>query len=326
MTTVQNLYSALDKQGISKRKLALLLPDWWTDEVEASPSGVQQAKVYLAKALSLRMSPFSETPPRIEFDLPADKRFKKSAKTSETDVNLSVALARSASRLALSALDTQFVPPLSDALAIRECLLSSGAPWVSLSALLDYCWSIGTPVIHLATPLLGRKMDGIAMAINGRPSIVLSNNRKSGFLLFHLAHELGHIALGHVGANGTIVDDEIKDDDDLGKDADELAADQFAIQLLTGNSLSKLSLQHLIKASVLARQAVQYGEEHKIDPTHIVLNCAHNNKRLFPLCVSAANFLVGKSTDPSLVTDFVFKPLQGNLKHDSEHLLRKIIA
>ncbi|WP_095192142.1 ImmA/IrrE family metallo-endopeptidase [Pseudomonas sp. Irchel 3A7] len=326
MTTVQNLYSALDKQGISKRKLTLLLPDWWTDEVEASPSGVQQAKVYLAKALSLRMRPFSETPPRIEFDLPADKRFKKSAKTSEADVNLAVALARSASRLALSALDTQFVPPPPDALAIREHLLSSGAPWVGLSTLLDYCWSIGIPVIHLATPLLGRKMDGIAMAINGRPSIVLSNNRKSGFLLFHLAHELGHIALGHVGANGTIVDDEIKEGDALDKDADELAADQFAIQLLTGNAHGNLKLQQLVKAPVLARMAMQYGKDHQIDPTHIVLNCAHNNKSIFALCVSAANFIAGENTDRAMVADFVFRQLRENLKNDSEHLLRKLIA
>jgi len=326
MTTVQSLYSALDKQGISKRKLALLLPDWWTDEVEASPAGVQQAKVYLAKALSLRMRPFSETPPRIEFDLPADKRFKKSAKTSESDVNLAVALARSASRLALSALDTQFVPPPADALAIRDHLLSSGAPWVGLSALLDYCWGIGIPVIHLATPLLGRKMDGIAMAINGRPSIVLSNNRKSGFLLFHLAHELGHIALGHVGANGTIVDDEIKEGEALDKDADELAADQFAIQLLTGNAHGNFKLQQLMKTPMLARLATQYGKDHQIDPTHIVLNCAHNDKRIFALCVSAANFIAGESTDQEVVTDFVFRQLQENLKDDSEHLLRKLIA
>lgn len=326
MTNIQNLYSALDKHGISKRKLALLLPDWWSDEVEASPSGAQQAKIYLAKALSLRMRPFSETPPRIEFDLPEDKRFKKSSKISEADVNLAVALARSASRLALSALDTQFTPPPPDALAVREHLISSGAPWVGLSALLDYCWKIGVPVIHLATPLLGRKMDGIAMAINGRPSIVLSNNRKSGFLLFHLAHELGHIALGHVGANGTIVDDEIKKDDTQDKDADELAADQFAIQLLTGNAHGKLTLQQLVKAPVLARQAVQYGKDHKIDPTHIVLNCAHNNKNLFGLCVSAANLIAGDSTDQSMVSDFVFRNLRENLKDDSEHLLRKLIA
>lgn len=326
MTTIQSLYSALDKQGISKRKLSPLLPDWWTEEVEASPSGAQQAKIYLAKALSLRMRPFSETPPRVEFDLPGDKRFKKSAKTSEADVNLAVALARSASRLAISALDTQFTPPPSDALVIRERLLSTGAPWVGLSALLDYCWSVGIPVIHLATPLLGRKMDGIAMAINGRPSIVLSNNRKSGFLLFHLAHELGHIALGHVGANGTIVDDEIKKDDALNKDEDELAADQFAIQLLTGNAHGNLTLLQLMKAPALAQLAIQYGKDNKIDPTHIVLNCAHNNKKLFPLCVSAANLIGGESTDQALVSDFVFRHLQENLKDDSEHLLRKLIA
>lgn len=324
MTTVQNLYSALDKQGISKRRLAPLLPDWWTDEVEASPSGAQQVKIYLAKALSLRMRPFSESPPRVEFDLPADKRFKKSSKTSEADVDLAVALARSASRIALSALDTQYVSPPPDALAIRESLISAGAQWVGLSSLLSYCWSMGIPVIHLATPLLGKKMDGIAMAINGRPSIVLSNNRKSGFLLFHLAHELGHIALGHVGANGTIVDAEIKEGD--AQDADEAAADQFAIQLLTGNAHSSLRLQHLIKAPALAHQAIQYGRHHNIDPTHIVLNCAHNNRRLFPLCVSAANLIAGDSTDQALVSDFVFQQLQDNLKDDSEHLLRKLIA
>lgn len=326
MTTVQNLYSALDKQGIPQRKLALLLPDWWTAEVEASPSGVQQAKVYLAKALSLRIRPFSETPPRVEFDLPVDRRFKKSAKTTEADVNLAVALARSASRLALSALDTQYVPPPPDPLAIRAHLLSTGAPWVGLSSLLSYCWAIGIPVIHLATPLLGRKMDGIAMAINGRPSIVLSNNRKSGFLLFHLAHELGHIALGHVGANGTIVDDEIKKGDAFDKDADEIAADQFAIQLLTGNAYGNLKLQQLMKAPVLARLATQYGHDHQIDPTHVVLNCAHNNKSIFALCVSAANLIAGGNTDQTTVSEMVFQHLRENLKEDSEHLLRKLIA
>lgn len=325
MTTVQSLYSALDKHGISKRKLSLLLPDWWNEEVETSAAGAQQVKLYLAKALSLRLRPFSENPPRIEFDLPDSKRFKKSVKTSDADVDLAVALARSAARLALSGLDAQFTPPPS-ALAIREHILRGGAPWVGLSTLLSYCWGIGIPVIHLATPLLGKKMDGIAMAINGRPSIVLSNNRKSGFLLFHLAHELGHIALGHLGANGTIVDDEIKKDDTADKDADELAADQFAIQLLTGNAHGNLTLQQLIKAPVLARLAVQYGAEHKIDPTHIVLNCAHNNNRLFPLCVSAANLIAGESTDQALISDFVFQKLEGNLKEDGEHLLRKLIA
>jgi hypothetical protein len=95
---------------------------------------------------------------------------------------------------------------------------------------------------------------------------------------------------------------------------------------LTGNAHGNLTLQQLIKAPALARQAIQYGSEHRIDPTHIVLNCAHNNKRLFPLCVSAANLIAGESTDQAMVSDFVFRQLQDNLKDDSEHLLRKLIA
>ncbi|WP_024698013.1 ImmA/IrrE family metallo-endopeptidase [Pseudomonas avellanae] len=326
MTTVQSLYSALGRQGLPKRKLSQLLPEWWTDEIEATPSGVQQAKIYLAKALSLRMRAFSETPPRVEFDLPSQKRFKLSAKTSEAQVDLAVALARSASKIAIAAHSSEFTPPPPDASAIRAHLLSAGSNWVGLSELVDYCWSCGIPVIHLATPLLGKKMDGIAMAINGRPSIVLSNNRSSGFLLFHLAHELGHIALGHVGANGAIVDDEIKKVEDDSKDADETAADRFAIELLTGNAHGNLKLQQLVRAPVLAQLAVTYGKEHKIDPTHVVLNCAHNNKKLFPLCVAAANLIPGNTTDQQLITARVFKALDGGLAEDSEHLLRNLIA
>lgn len=105
-------------------------------------------------------------------------------------------------------------------------------------------------------------MDGIAMSLNGRPSIVLSSKRASGFLLFHLAHELGHIALGHVSQNGAIVDDEINESDsDIGRDPQEIEADRFAIELLTGNANERITLSQMIKAPALAKLAVQYGHK-----------------------------------------------------------------
>jgi hypothetical protein len=328
MTNIQHLFSALGRQGLTRQKLAHILPEWWSPEIEATPSGAQQAKLYLAKALSLRIRPFSEDPPRVEFDLPEEKRFKRSAKTTDAEIEVAVALAKSASRIALSALDRQYVPPPPSAAAIRAHILAQGHSWVGLSQLVDYCWKIGIPVLHLATPLLGKKkMDGIAMSIQGRPSIVLSNKRTSGFLLFHLAHELGHIALGHVAANGAIVDDEIKKGDTgAERDPQEIEADRFAIELLTGNADGRLTLQKMMRAPALAELAIRYGREHQIDPTHVVLNCAHNNKEIFALCVSAANHIAAGRSDQSILTQAAHDYLIEGLSPDNEHLLRNLIA
>ncbi len=328
MTDIQNIYSALGRQGLSKNKLSHIFPEWWSPEIEATPSGAQQAKLYLARALSLRIRPISENPPRIEFDLPEARRFKRSAKTTDAEIEVAVAIAKSASRIAISSLEHEFCPPPPSAAEIRSLILGKGNHWVGLQQLIDYCWDCGIPVLHLATPLLGKKkMDGIAMSLNGRPSIVLSNKRASGFLLFHLAHELGHIALGHVSQNGAIVDDEINESDsDIGRDPQEIEADRFAIELLTGNANERITLSQMIKAPALAKLAVQYGHKKNIDPTHVVLNCAHNNPRIYALCVGAANLLSGGRRDQELISEAVINRLGDNLSPDNENLLRNLIA
>lgn len=328
MTDIQSIYSALHRHGLSKRYLASLMPEWWSPEVEGTPGAAQRAKLYLAKALSLQIRAFSEDPPRVAFDLPNEKRFKLSAKTSEDDVAVAVALAKSASRIALGSMPSDYNSLPASAAQIRERILSSGAPWVGLTQILDACWSNGIPVLHLASPLLGKKkMDGIAMSIKGRPSIVLSNVRKHGFLLFHLAHELGHIALGHLSENGAIVDDEIKNhESDVGRNAQEIEADRFAIELLTGNADTRLTLPRLVQAAQLAETAIRFGQDRKIDPTHAVLNVAHNNPKIYPLCVSAVKTISGAMTDQEIVRERALGNLADGIDPDSEHLLRNLIA
>jgi Zn-dependent peptidase ImmA (M78 family) len=327
MTNIQSIYSALSNHGLSKKHLSRIMPEWWSAEVEATPGGAQRAKIYLAKALSLQIRPFSESPPRVEFDVPGERRFKLSSRTSETDVELAVAIARSASRIAINAIERDFVQPAPSASAIRDYILGTGAKWVGLTELLDVCWAYGIPVLHLASPLLAKKkMDGIAMSINGRPSIVLSNIRKSGFLLFHLAHEIGHIALGHLGENGAIVDDDFEEQAKNSKSADEVAADRFALELLTGNPESSLVLQQKMNAARLANLASAEGVRRKVDPTHLVMSCAHNDKKYYALFVGAANILGGDIDDQSVVTNKVFEQISSGLTADAEHLLRNLIA
>jgi Zn-dependent peptidase ImmA (M78 family) len=328
MTDIRSIYSALHSQGLNKKNLASLMPEWWSSEIESTPGAAQRAKLYLAKALSLQIKAFSENPPRVAFDLPHEKRFKLSSRTSESDVDVAVALAKSASRIALSSMDNGYSPLPKSAAQIRSKMLASGAPWVGLTQILDLCWSSGIPVLHLASPLLGKKkMDGIAMSIKGRPSIVLSNVRKQGFLLFHLAHELGHIALGHLSENGAIVDDEItKEEPEEGRNSQEIEADRFAIELLTGNADTRLVLPRLIKANALADLATRFGTDRQIDPTHVVLNVAHNTQNVFGLCVGAVKAISGSLTDQELVRQRALSNLADGLDPDSEHLLRNLIA
>lgn len=326
MTNIQSIYSALNTHGLSQKHLSRIMPDWWSAEVEATPGGAQRAKIYLAKALSLQIRAFSESPPRVEFDVPGEKRFKLSSRTSETDVELAVAIARSASRIAINALERDFVQPSPSASAIRDYILGTGARWVGLPELLDVCWAYGIPVLHLASPLLAKKkMDGIAMSINGRPSIVLSNIRKSGFLLFHLAHEIGHIALGHLGENGAIVDDDFEEQAKNSKSAEEVAADRFALELLTGNPDFTLGLPKKMKAGPLARLAESSAVQMKIAPTHLVMSCAHGDPGYYALYVGAANLLSAGVSDQSVVTGKAFEQLPA-LDPDAEHLLRNLIA
>lgn len=320
--SMQSLYSAFRAHGLPKRQVQAFLPAWWDDEIAETPSGLQQAKFILARALNLKLRSIAETPARIEFDLPEQRRFKLIKGTTADDVELAVALARSASKIVLSNIERPYVRPASAA-EIRSQILASGKPWVSLSDLLDYCWECGIPVIHLASSIMKKKMDGIAMSTNNRPSIVLSSKKECGYLLFHLAHELGHIALGHVDANGAIVDTEIAKNDD-GRDDDEVAADEFALELLAGKASAKLRLGRFMPAPDLARVVSNYGSANRIDPTHVLLNCAHNGN-FWPLCTKTLKLLAQGGSDKALVSSYLFSNLAEEIKEDSLDLLRALV-
>ncbi|MGF6590693.1 ImmA/IrrE family metallo-endopeptidase [Pseudomonas sp. 2835] len=320
--SIQNLYSALTAHGLKKKDVQAILPSWWEDGIAETPAGLQQAKLIVAKALNLKVRPLVEDPPRVEFDLPEMRRFKLMKGTTEDDVQLAVALARSASKLVLSAFDREFQRPDS-AEEVRRQILATGRPWVDLEGLVEYCWKVGIPVIHLASSLMKRKMDGIAMATKGRPTIVLSSRKACGYLLFHLAHELGHVALGHLDPNGAIVDNNIQDDPD-GKDEAERAADAYALELLAGKQ-AQLTLSRFVAAPVLARMAKEFGTQHAIDPTHVLLNSAHNGN-FWPLCTATLGVLAEGRKDQELIAQHLLANVQSDLKEDSLALLGTLVG
>lgn len=99
----------------------------------------------------------------------------------------------------------------------------------------------------------------MAVRVGSRYAIVLCrNHRYSAWPLFILAHELGHIARGHLKQDGLLVDDDNWATDVEGA---EKEANDFAVKLLTGNrSVAIAALKNLetkAQAITTIRQTMQ---------------------------------------------------------------------
>jgi transcriptional regulator with XRE-family HTH domain len=103
---------------------------------------------------------------------------------------------------------------------------------VTLASLATWAWNRGVAVV----PMAGRG-DFSAAVWDGspRPVIVLKESRELAvYWLFDLAHELAHLALGHVGQAGLVdVESPVPRGDSL--DSTEQAANDFALEILLPN-------------------------------------------------------------------------------------------
>ena len=164
--------------------------------------------------------------------------------------------------------------PIPTASEIRQTILARSR-WVGFKTLLNYCWSLGIPVLHVNLfPPGAKRPDGFTLRLNGRPVIILCRNEKQpSWLLFILAHELGHQACGHVPENGALLDEQVKQNK---PDQEETEANQFAIELLTGKAPTRISTDdRWPNAHKLAELAKEFGRRNHVDPGHVVLNYAH---------------------------------------------------
>jgi Zn-dependent peptidase ImmA (M78 family) len=102
---------------------------------------------------------------------------------------------------------------------------------INYRSLLEYVWEHGIPVL----PMSGRGgFIASAWQVEGGPAIVLKEPRDvPAFWMFDLAHELGHIASGHVVARSIIDVEEPTSDESLANDDEqEREANDYALNLL----------------------------------------------------------------------------------------------
>jgi Zn-dependent peptidase ImmA (M78 family) len=183
-----------------------------------------------------------------------------------------------------------------DPLALREQILRS-ADCVSLPSLLAWCAQAGIPVLYVHK-LPGKKMTGMVVRDADRFAVVLSRKGTPSHLLFHLAHELGHIGHGHLKGNGFVVDEKIGDADR--GDADEKEADAYAIRLINGKSVSYSASGTIRSGAALYRAALAVAQQERIDVGHIVLNYG-NAQKAHALATQALKHIAGVPDGGTLV-------------------------
>ena len=288
------LTQELRKAGLSKSAIEAAWPTWWTEEADESPSG--RAELRLALCRRLGLSPKALLGERVEFYWDDSARFKHlkvhDAEEQAAIASFGIALGRDL-LIATTEPASHITWQNSDAESLRASILKRRR-FVDLASIIGACWSFGIPVIHLAVvPLEAKHMHAMVVKHRERFAILLARNIPyPAMAAFTLAHELGHILLGHVEDDVALVDLESSTDDPDG-DAQEQAADAFALTLLTGSTDPVIETDRKdFNAPSLADAAMRASAEYQVEPGTIALSLAHRDGS-WARSMSALKFIYG---------------------------------
>lgn len=316
---IHSLLTRLGSAGVPTGFARMALPAWWDDEIAQTKSGLQQAQMYFARAFHIDLVSLAQASGPVQFQ-ETQRKFKLSRNVTVSDVSVSAHFATAIANLALVGMGTQQFTVPKDPVELRAAILQKHS-CVSLSALLDWCAEANIPVLHIYK-LPGKKMTGLVVREDGRFAVVLSKKGTPAHLLFHLAHELGHIANGHLQVNGFVADEKIGGAD--AGDADEKEADAYAIRLLNGREVSYgPGASSVIRSgAALYKAALARATQERIDVGHIILNYG-NSQQTHALANVAIRSIPGESDGIRVVNSAFFQALDtGKLSDDQFDLLK----
>lgn len=269
----RQLRARLTRAGFQGLAVDAAWPKWWTEEAEASPSARAELRFSLARKLGLEPNSLLEdaSEPRFVWK---DAKFKNlSAETAQEKAAL-VSFGIAIGAVLSASCRTPFVLGGTSASNLRRSILSTKTSYVRLIDLLSTCWAVGVPVVHLRVfPFSQKRMAGMAVGTRNAAAILLGKDSEfPPHIAFYLAHEIGHVALGHVPNNSAIVDLEEHDDKPVsGDDEEEVAADRYALELLTGSPEPAVLPESTYNASELARVSLRVSKEVGIEPGTLAL-------------------------------------------------------
>jgi hypothetical protein len=287
--STEALRRELRNAGLSDEVIRAAWPTWWSEELADDPSGSAELRFALARRLGL--SPRSLMGERVTFVWNDEARFKH---LSAEDLQHRAALASFGMTVGRSLLHATSAPATSsgiDAKALRKAILQ-GQAFVDLQSLLGTCWAMGIPVIHLRVfPLDAKSMHAMVVRVGSRHAILLGRDASyPAPVAFTLAHEIGHIALGHLADAPALVDME-----DPARatepDQQEREADEFGLELLTGTPQPRIDTHgSRFNAPGLANAVMEFGPRNGIEPGTLALCLAHQSGA-WPVTMAAMKFI-----------------------------------
>jgi|GEM_PF-1539600 len=158
----------------------------------------------------------------------------KTITSSDPNASPLLALAAAAARIVRRHVNLPKPEPVPDVATARSQMLDPSGQ-VTLASLVEWTWHRGIPVI----PLHGKGgFCAAVLSIDGTHAVIIKETREHlAYWLFDLAHELGHIALGHVHDENLVDVDALSPTGRKGnQDAQEEAANRFALELLLGDA------------------------------------------------------------------------------------------
>lgn len=271
------LKNDLRRLGYSQQAIDAVWPAWWSDAAADSKSAEVELRFSVARRLGLSpKSLLSEAGPT--FIWKHDAKFKGLSQYGGTEqtalTSFGIALARSLLK-AISAQTKQNIESVS-AEDVRAAILKH-SQFVTLSDLCATCWGLGIPVVHLRVfPMSAKNM--VAMAVKSGSRVAILVGKDASYpapTAYHIAHEMGHIAKGHLASSIAIVDldepIEVKS-----RDSEEQEADSFAMELLTGIA------KPVIESTASARNGLELAsavnaaaKAHRIEPGTLALCYGH---------------------------------------------------
>ena len=251
--------------GVSSSFLdSCVIPSWLHSVSKADAAGLSSAIRDLASVLRISEDRLlNQTVPLIP-DAGASRC--KGAKPEQLSEQKPARLmAEILGRHLVSVLEDDEKPIIRTALELRGRLLEANET-IQLKARLDLCWQLNVPVAHLRKAP-AHAPHAMAINVDGRCAIVLIRNKQhQGWHLFDLAHELGHIMLGHVKPGEAIVDGQGLN---LSED-EENEANQFAFELLTGSPMG-LSFPRVMDGERLLRICKSASSTYRVDPQWLIV-------------------------------------------------------
>ncbi len=329
-TLERELRTELAEIGVAWNSLKQVLPDW-IDSAFESRSGIVELKTFLSRNAGLQLTSDGHLTTK---QLPA-ACFKTNSATSVEQVTAARSMATACARLVAKATVKPYTRLPAEADTFRAKVLDSfNRQWIDLPMLLSACWGHGIPVLYMPSlPVQGRKMEGMVTFVSGRPVVILTKKvPHPDWLLFVLAHEIGHLAKCHLPEDEgqAIVDDtvEVKAGDD--RDQQEEEANRFATHLLAPKGKEVTIGKRLPVAAEFAALAQKYGRETGIAPGYVILNAVHNSlingKKPYALGQAALKLI---PSDDKSAADFCKVALRANvdeyaLRDDSVEFLEKL--